>query len=432
MKSPTTRLVTGFVLTLLVIGAYAAYTLRIVSSMRATQTQTIDKNRLAALQLLRIQTELNSLALALRDLSDPASTYPLTAWRAPLARMRFNLDDAIRREATLATTRPASQTQYLQSSAADFWRQVDTLLSIADAGQTARARELARTTLEPRQEALSALAARLLISNNEQDSQLAAQLQSRYDEIERNAWLFLGIAILLIAANSILLIRANRKLFDHVSALSTQRSELARQLISTQESTFRAISRDLHDEFGQILTALGAMLRRARTHAPDTSFTTQTQEATTIVQDTLDKIRTLSQSLQPVILEEQGLLPTISWHLAQFEKHTGITVTYTPPTTDSLPLDPARAIHVFRILQESLNNVARHSQATTVTILLTLTATTLTLTIEDPGRGITPTSRPGIGLAAMRERALILGATLDIVPVPTGGTRVTLREVPLG
>lgn len=441
MKSPTVRLVAGLAFTLLVISGYALYTLHLVSRMREIQTSTIDRNRLASLQLIRIQNDLNALGLAMRDMLDSSGGYPVAAWEAPLARMRQNLDDAMAKEAELARgNRSPQQTAFLAASFADFWSQTAQVLGLARAGEERRALEIVRNTLQPKQEALSALTARLLVDNNDQELRTGEQVRAIYSQIERNAYLFLGLSLALILITSAGLIRSNRTLFARLSELAEQRRELARQLISTQESTFRAISRDLHDEFGQILTALGAMLRRAAAHAPDSTFRDQTHEASVMVQGTLEKIRSLSQSLQPVILEEQGLVAAIEWHLAGFERHTGIAVVYQRPTV-SFEMPAERAIHVYRILQEALNNVARHADVAEVQVTVDTKIPegdgtgTLELIVEDRGRGVARDFRPGVGLAAMRERAELIGGTLTITPAESGaavvGTCVRL-QLPAG
>src|SRR5208282_3701574 len=96
-----------------------------------------------------------------------------------------------------------------------------------------------------------------------------------------------------------------------------------------QESTLRHISRELHDEFGQILTAVGAMLARAEKHAPaDSPLRSELREVSEIAQTTLDNVRALSQALHPVMLEEAGLESTVSWYIATVEKQTGIVISY--------------------------------------------------------------------------------------------------------
>ncbi len=131
------------------------------------------------------------------------------------------------------------------------------------------AREQIRLSLQARLAALSTSVAQMLIQNNESEDRAAAQVTEIYDHVQRQAYYFLTGTLIAIVLTSLYLIRSNRVLFNQLAALSEQRSDLAQTLISTQESTLRYISRELHDEFGQILTAMGAMLGRARNRLPE-------------------------------------------------------------------------------------------------------------------------------------------------------------------
>ena len=167
-----------------------------------------------------------------------------------------------------------------------------------------------------------------------------------------------------MSATGLYLVHYNRRMFEQVAALSERRSELAQQLISIQENTFRYISRELHDEFGQILTAIGAMLQRAGRRIPalDTALRTDLEEVREIVQSTLDKVRALSQALHPVVLDDAGFEGALSVYLPGFEKQTGIEIRYEKDGA-SRAVDREVAIHLYRVLQEALNNVARHSKS---------------------------------------------------------------------
>lgn len=426
MTSPTARLAAGVVVTLVIILAYAGYTLNSVRRIREVQTEIVDQNRKAALQLIRIQGDLNALALALRDMMDQTDGYPLTAWAPQLERIRENLDDAVRVETSLAgKRRDPQQAAYLATAFAQLWETVNKMKAMAETQPPAAVMAFIRQTLEPQLQALTSLTARLLVQNNAEEQRAAEQIAEIYGEIERNAYVFLGISLGLVLVVSLALIRSNRKLFERLASLSNQRRELAQQLIATQESTLRTVSRDLHDEFGQILTAVGAMLSRAGRSAPE-AFTEELQETKAVVQETLDKVRALSQALQPVILEEQGLSAAVEWYLPVFERQTGIRVRYTGP--ERLPtMEAGRAIHVFRVLQEALNNVARHAGVPEVTV--ELAGDPVRLRVADKGPGIVASAAPGVGLAGMRERAEILGGTLRVES--DGGTTITL-EVPHG
>src|SRR5438045_9526377 len=102
-----------------------------------------------------------------------------------------------------------------------------------------------------------------MVKNNESEEQGAQRISQIYDRVQRQVYFFLLATLIAILLTSLYLIRSNRQLFARLATLSEQRSELAQKLIPTQESTLRHTSRELHDEFGQVLTAVGSMLRRA-------------------------------------------------------------------------------------------------------------------------------------------------------------------------
>ena len=143
-------------------------------------------------------------------------------------------------------------------------------------GKEKEAREQIQLSLQERQAALSTAVARFLVQNSENEEQAGQRIVQIYDRVQRQVYFFLGVTLLAILLNGLSLIRWNRRLFARLAEISERRSELAQKLISTQESTLRYISRELHDEFGQILTAIGSMLRRAGSHVcpqrPDAEF----------------------------------------------------------------------------------------------------------------------------------------------------------------
>ena len=197
-SSPTVALLLGLVITLATVLAYSAYISRQIAGLRTLQTDLADRNRRDSLQLLRIQSDLNQLALAMRDMLDNLDGYPLTAWSGQMDRMRDNLDDAIRVESKLAANRrDPQQTAYLLSSFAQFWSTVEHMQKLAQTGQDKQARDLVRHSLLPRQEALSALTARLLVMNAEADQRADSEILATYAGIERNAWLFLALSLVI-------------------------------------------------------------------------------------------------------------------------------------------------------------------------------------------------------------------------------------------
>ena len=426
--SPTLGLILGLAITVAAVVAYAWYTTAQISGLRKLQNEFADRNRKDSLQLLRIQNDLNSLGLAMRDMLDADEQHPLAAWSAEFERIHADLDDALRLEAQLAVAaRTPDQRQYLENSFAQFWDAANGAFSLVRGGDVNAARKQVRLALQPRQASLTNAVARLLVENYESEGKASAQVLQIYDRVQRQVYFFLAATLAAILATGLYLIHSNRRLFERLASLSRQRSELARQLIATQESTLRHISRELHDEFGQTLTAVGALLSRAEKQMPDGSAVREElHEVRDIAQQTLENVRSLSQALHPVMLDETGLESTVDWYLPMIERQTGIRVHY-EKSGASFPIDGGAGIHVYRILQEALNNIVRHSGSREAWVRLRFLTSQLELDVEDHGAGFeSQKSKPGIGLVAMRERAQLLEAAIEISRLPQRGTLVRL------
>jgi signal transduction histidine kinase len=428
-RSPTNGLLLGLVITLAAVLVYAFYITVQLAGLRKLQSEMVDRNRKDSLQLLRVQNDLNSLALAMRDMLDTTETYPLKAWTAQFERIRQDLDAGLKLEEGLAgANRTPEQRLYLTQSVSQFWDAVNRMFALAQVGKDAEAREQIRLSLQARQQALSTAVSRLLVGNNEGEEQAAARIAQIYDGVQRQLYLFLAATLIAIVLTSLYLIRSNRQVFARLAELSEQRSDLAQKLISTQESTLRHISRELHDEFGQVLTAIGSMLGRAGKHAPEGSpLREDLKEVQEIAQSTLNNIRTLSQALHPVLLEEAGLESTLDWYIPTVGRQTGIALHY-EKTGQPFAVGTGAGVHIYRVLQEALNNVSRHSGASDAWIRLKFLSDSLELEVEDHGKGfVAEKMQRGIGLVAMRERAELIGGTLAISPRPQGGTKVRLQ-----
>jgi len=428
-RSPTPGLFVGLVITLAAVVAYSWYITVQISGLRKLQNDLAGRNRKDSLQLLRIQNDLNSLALAMRDMLDNDEPYPLTAWSAQFERIRADLDDALKLEEQFALAqRTPEQRQFLGNSMAQFWDAVERTFALARDGKDKDARTQIRLSLQSRQAALSTAVARLLVQNNESEEQVAQRIGQIYDRVQRQVYIFFAAILSAILLTSLYVIYSNRRLFAQLAALSEQRSELAQKLISTQESTLLHISRELHDEFGQILTAIGSMLSRARNQLPeDSSLRAELREVSEIAQSSLDKVRSLSQALHPVMLEEAGLESTIDWYIPVVERQSGIEISYEKSGV-AFPVDGGVGIHIYRILQEALNNVARHSRTRQAWVRLRFLPQELELEVEDHGAGfVEQSTRSGIGLVAMRERAELLDGSIEFLKPAEGGTLVRLR-----
>ncbi|WP_344325718.1 HAMP domain-containing sensor histidine kinase [Streptomyces macrosporus] len=217
------------------------------------------------------------------------------------------------------------------------------------------------------------------------------------------------------------LIRAFNDMLDRLEA---ERATSSARVLSAQEAERRRIAQELHDEVGQSMTAVLLELKRAADRAPDRELRAELQHAQEITRESLDEVRRLARRLRPGVLEDLGLVSALTALAGDFATHTGLTVRRRFDT-DLPPLDRERELVLYRVAQESLTNAARHADAAHVEVGLRRTADGVVLSVSDDGRGI-GLAAEGAGIRGMRERALLVGATLDIDTSPGDGTRVRL------
>jgi PAS domain S-box-containing protein len=212
---------------------------------------------------------------------------------------------------------------------------------------------------------------------------------------------------------------------------------LAARLQSVREEERTYIAREIHDEFGQICTAIKmdlALIRHKATKR-QTRLLAKVDSAVHLVDHLIATLRRIASELRPGSLDDLGLLAALEWQAHEFEKRTGIQCRIILPA-EAIALDSERSTAVFRIFQETLTNVMRHAGATTVEARLEREGGKLVLQIHDNGRGFDPEAAKAsksLGLVGMQERALLINSEFRIDAAPGAGTTVTLRiPTPLG
>jgi two-component system sensor histidine kinase UhpB len=210
--------------------------------------------------------------------------------------------------------------------------------------------------------------------------------------------------------------------------LEAERREAGTRALNTQEEERQRIARGLHDEIGQTMTGVLLVLKRlTRDATPEQQDALS--EAQAAVKASLEDVRRTAQELRPEILDHLDL-PSALTNLARtFSDRTGIPVRR--QLTTQLPkLDPSIELVLYRVAQEGLTNVARHSGASEVTFSLEHDADSVVLRVLDNGQGFDGSHAEGGGLRGIRERALIVGGAVAIKPAPTGGVEIRL-QVPI-
>lgn len=209
---------------------------------------------------------------------------------------------------------------------------------------------------------------------------------------------------------------------------------LAIHLQSIREEERKNISREIHDELGQVLTVLKIQttLLEKKISPDHPGLKEKFDSITNLIDSSVVSVQRICEKLRPGILDDLGLLPAMEWQINEFSKRTKINCAFDIPN-DDIMLIPEKKIAVFRIFQEALTNAARHSNANKIDIMIKLQNDKLILAIKDNGKGITQNqiNNPrSLGILGMKERALILGGILIIKSSMGSGTLVNL-ELPI-
>jgi len=260
-----------------------------------------------------------------------------------------------------------------------------------------------------------------------------SEIQRQFEDLGRRLGLVLWIALcfaILLATGCIFYIfrieRQNSRRYQEIVDGRRALEQLSARLVAAQETERRSISRELHDEIGQ---TLGAVLVDAanlanRIPVDDSVSHGYLDNIRSLADASVNSIRNIALLLRPSMLDDLGLIPALEWQARELSRRSGIKVKVTAENvTDSLP-DALRTC-IYRVVQETLHNVSRHSGAKSVLVCVEQTADTITLTVKDDGGGFDPSKTRGLGLLGMEERVRQLGGRLEIESQPGRGT--TLR-----
>jgi PAS domain S-box-containing protein len=221
--------------------------------------------------------------------------------------------------------------------------------------------------------------------------------------------------------------RAEQTLQEYVDRLQT----ISRRLLEVQEAERHHLARELHDEVGQMLTGLG-MLLKPEGEQPDLSLSSRIQQARSLAEELLEKVRGLSFDLRPAALDQLGLVPALLALFERYKKQTGVEVAFKHQGVEER-FAPELETTAYRIVQEALTNVVRHAGVDRVSVRVWATGEMLGMQIEDRGRGFDAEAAlappRSSGLAGLQERVLLLNGHVAIESRPGAGTQIT-AELP--
>ena len=221
--------------------------------------------------------------------------------------------------------------------------------------------------------------------------------------------------------------QANQRLLAEVRVKSERLQQLLHRAIQAQEAERKRLARELHDETGQALTSLMLQLKALQEETEVDVIHDRLNGLRYLTSRTVEEVRRLSIDLRPAALDDLGLVPAIRAYLDDWTQRSGIELQFISQNpAGRLPSD--LEIILYRVVQEGVTNIARHSHARTARIMLNHIGQSVLLTIADDGDGIDPTAHrgDGLGLAGMRERVEMAGGYWQIISAPAAGTRILI------
>jgi len=247
------------------------------------------------------------------------------------------------------------------------------------------------------------------------------------------------IYLMVIAGTGLIVASAateRERAMQNIRRSQEELRRLAEKVEEAREVERAHLARELHDELAQLLAAIRiGVTRVAKMNADHPEALAQCHEISTIAQQAVDSLRSIARNLRPGILDDLGIIEAIRWQLSEFEKRYGITTVFEPPKQLACEPDRQQRTALFRILQESLTNIAKHAHASTVVVKFETRGNFFVMEVLDNGVGIDVENldrAEGLGIVGMRERAAALGGTCEVanaadVGLPRSGTMLRVN-----
>ena len=328
---------------------------------------------------------------------------------------------------------PAESAHYdaLRTELAQYWTVLEPTLTWDAQKRRTLGYAFLRDAVFPRRTAMLDIAGRIadineqqLNAGNEQAAGLSESFRTRL-VVTLFAALALGLGMAAFSTRKILLLEAHAQArYQEVAEAREQLTHLSARLVEAQETERRSLSRELHDEVGQSLSAVLVELRNLLAGLgvrPEEQLRSQAEVIKGLVESSIRSIRNMALLLRPSMLDDLGLIPALKWQAREVSKRTSMDVSVaTELASEDLPDDYKTCI--YRVVQEALHNCSRHSNATTVRVRVQQKAGMLLLSIQDDGKGFDVSQSKGLGLLGIEERVTQLGGTCHVHSGPGIGT----------
>ncbi|MEP6534058.1 MAG: ATP-binding protein [Bryobacteraceae bacterium] len=348
--------------------------------------------------------------------------------RTSLEKTRRDMDAALRSYSVMLSADETQPYQTLQQELAEYWKVLEPALQWDVEQRRRKGYEFLRDEVLPRRMAMLSIADQIAAVNERQLNSGSTQVASLFTQFQlrlaSTVFVTLGLGLALAGFSARKILRLERESIQARSELQ----ELSARLVEAQETERRSISRELHDEVGQSLSALLVGLSNLSAAIPPSAgaeLKPHVEGIRRLAEDSVRVVRNITLLLRPSMLDDLGLVPALQWQAREVSKRTGMQVDIAVENvSDELPEQYKTC--VYRVVQEALNNCARHAAANTVRIIARQGREHLMLSIQDDGGGFRPDLHRGLGLLGMEERVTHLGGTFELDSEPGRGTLIAI------
>jgi len=361
--------------------------------------------------------------------------------RQQLLDLRSSLQQRLDQLATRMPDSANARLTQLQNEVQEYWDSLDPMFDWTAKERAEKSWSVLRHNVLPHRQAVVALAREMAKVNTDNLEAEHRRIKASQQAFRSFLWQMMLFALSFGTVVALLTIYRVAKLERRDDEQRKQIEEtedslrrLSRRLVQAQELERKALSRELHDEVGQTLTALGieiANLEKLRAGERE-AFQVRMQEAKRLNADAMRAIRDLAMGLRPSMLDDLGLEPALEWQGREFSRHTGVPASV--QVEGSLEeLTEAQRTCIYRIVQEALTNCARHAKARNVLVAVHSSGDFVSVVVQDDGLGFNSSkkSQGGLGLIGMKERVQAIDGVVTISSQQNRGTTVRV-EIPLG
>jgi signal transduction histidine kinase len=409
-------LIAGFSLVIILLLAGAFIGIRNIQSIKDNAARLIEEQQVTNRLLSEVRRQQESLSEVFSVLARDPDSVDYGKIVAQLQEANQNIARIVAEGAQTPQHRLYDQ---LKEASAAFSAEARRLLDVEEP-VTFSSQDLIRD-----HEAFISVTAKLIDASYHRAVAAQNQIDRRSERMVKESAAFMGAFLLLALACTVLTVRLSARLLRSMEWQESELSRVSWHMLENQETTARRFSHELHDELGQSLTAVKANLGALRANTG--ADAARLDDCLHLVDEAIGNVREMSQLLRPTILDDFGLEAGLRWLCEGFMHRTGIETEFQSDFSGRLPDETET--HLFRLAQEALTNVTRHSGARHAVVALASRGDQVQLSIRDDGRGLAPAgaAHRGMGMIGMRARARSVGGGMTVRSQPGQGVEIEVR-----